>query len=231
MAGFIQMRRDPFRELMRSIPRSQRAATWAFWHEALMRANYEYANELERGQFVFGRDEMAKTLGISVSTVRTIVRRLVAASELTTVSTGKGTTATICKYDTYINTPENNGQQIYQQIDHSEEIEKIREIDSTPPTQEFGEVRGFLEAEGLVGDLEELGFRLSPTNLKHVRTFRSGYDGSNPADAIRVMIEKVQQRDGNGSIRKSRAALLAGMLKEGVLEAEVWDWRDRHDPF
>ena len=105
-SGFIPLRRAPYRDFKRKFPGKIRAGAVAFWSEALVRANFEdgyHEGELlRRGQFLFGRDELGKNIGLTVSKVRTIVERLEGLGELTTKSTSRGTVGTIVHYETYV---------------------------------------------------------------------------------------------------------------------------------
>jgi hypothetical protein len=148
MSGFIQLEREPFRRLMQKFRARQRAGAHAFWIEALMRANYEdgpYDGELlKRGQFLFGREEMARTLGLSERQVRTLTERFKKLSELTIETSSRGTKTTIVNYDTYVGSPPQNDQQNDQQTtskrpanDHSEEVNKqINKEENIVPFEE-----------------------------------------------------------------------------------------------
>jgi len=71
----------------------------------LLRANYKDQNlkgeVIPRGSFPFGRNELAKEIGISVQSLRTAIRKLESTNEISLKSTSKGTIATLCKYNDY----------------------------------------------------------------------------------------------------------------------------------
>ena len=56
---------------------------------------------IARGQFIGGRDELSARMGLTVREFRTIVTRLKTTSEMTSISTSRGTLYTIVNYDKY----------------------------------------------------------------------------------------------------------------------------------
>ena len=153
MSGFIQKYRTPFRELMRKFPRNLRIRAWAFWDEALMRANWEPGfidgEPLERGQFVFGREEMAEVLGISEREFRTIRDRFLKVSELTVESSNRGTIATIVNFDIYVRNISQTDQQSDQQSGQQTTSKRPANDHSVEPnsliTKEYKEKNGRIE--------------------------------------------------------------------------------------
>jgi hypothetical protein len=120
---------------MQRFKRSQRPKANAYWIEVLLRANWEPGPfdgiELKRGQFVFGRVELAQQLGISEHNVRAITGRFKKLGELTTISTSDGTIGTIVQYDTYAAAAKESNQPTNQRVtsyspasNHSEETKK-----------------------------------------------------------------------------------------------------------
>lgn len=133
--SFIQLRRSAYRNLMQQFPHRLRAGAAAYWIEVLLRANYEpgHANGqlLQRGQFLFGRDELAKTVGLSPRNVRTLTDHFEKHAELTINATSHGSIGTIVNYNAYVGTafatdPPNDQQMTSKRpaSDHSEETNK-----------------------------------------------------------------------------------------------------------
>ena len=139
--SFIQLRRNAYRSLVKKFRKRLRAGAAAYWSEVLLRANYETSHHdgelLERGQFLFGRDELAETIGLTPEKIRTINQHLQRYGELTIKTTRQGSIGTIVHYDTYVGTAATNNQPTNQQItneqptnNHSEETNKpiIQEV-------------------------------------------------------------------------------------------------------
>ena len=77
----------------------------SLWVYLLLTAQYEDTYEdgvyLKRGQVKFGRKKASQDLGISETTIRTCIKRLKMAQQITTKPTNKYTIITILKYDDY----------------------------------------------------------------------------------------------------------------------------------
>ena len=92
-----------------------------------------------RGSFPCGRDQLAKDIGITTQQLRTAFNKLKSTGEITTRTTSKGTSVTVCNYDSYQELQPADNQQSNQQVtnnqpasNHSirrEELKKVR----TPP--------------------------------------------------------------------------------------------------
>jgi len=137
MPGYVQKNRTAFRRLMQMFRRGVRANASAVCDEWLMRANFEAGFHdgirLERGDFLFGREETARLVGIGPGQVRTVATRLVKLGELTIRATSHGSIGTWCQFDTYVEPPLKNHQQPDHtptngrpSDDHSEEHESNR---------------------------------------------------------------------------------------------------------
>jgi hypothetical protein len=82
---------------------------WAFWCYCLLRANHRPCKvilgfteiELEPGQFVFGRKQASKDIGLSEQTVRTCLQTLKSTSNITIKSTNKFSIITIINWNSY----------------------------------------------------------------------------------------------------------------------------------
>ena len=72
--------------------------------------------EIKRGQLFVGRETLSKETGISESKIRTNLRRLEKSGFITRESSNKGTLITICNYDYYQGSKDDNIRQIHQQI-------------------------------------------------------------------------------------------------------------------
>ena len=100
---------------MNQFPKRIKTTAWAFCDEGLMRANFEdgqrHGLTLKRGQFLFGREEMADLIGVKSGQIRTIVDRLIGFGVLTTKPTSSGTIATFCDFDSYNTPPGESNQQ------------------------------------------------------------------------------------------------------------------------
>ena len=77
----------------------------AVWVELLLRARFDdgyYKGKLiKRGCAVYGREELAEVLGLTIQQVRTCIERLKSTNEITTESTSQYTIATIVKWEEY----------------------------------------------------------------------------------------------------------------------------------
>ena len=113
--SFIQLRRNEFRAFRTMFRPALRCAATALWAELLVRANWEDGyfdgQQLKRGQVVFGRKELGECTGISIHTVRTILRKLEQMEKLTIKSTSHGTIASIIEYDAYVGGVSQDNQQ------------------------------------------------------------------------------------------------------------------------
>ena len=83
----------------------------------------------------------------------------------------------------------------------------------------------------LVDDLEELDYSTySTTNIECIERFLESYNGPYPEDAIRVAIERVQEMEGNGTLKKSPKDLLATIFFDKEMDyAWVLDWDQKHN--
>ena len=87
----------------------------------LIKANHKDAkwqgNDVKRGQFISSLGNISNATGISVQTIRTILKKLEKTSEIEVKSTSQFTIVTICKYECYqdeneqANKPLTNNQQ------------------------------------------------------------------------------------------------------------------------
>jgi hypothetical protein len=120
----------------------------------LVEANFKDKNFkgtlFPRGSFPCGRDQLAKDIGITTQQLRTAFNKLKSTGEITTRTTSKGTSVTVCNYDSYQEMQPADNQQSNQQItnnqpasNHSirrEEPKKLRTTTTneqfTPPTLE-----------------------------------------------------------------------------------------------
>ena len=81
-----------------------------------MRCNWQDEKcGLKRGQFYFGREELAAMLGLKEQPVRTVLDKFVALGELTIESNNHGSTRTVVNFDTYIELPNTDSQRTNQQ--------------------------------------------------------------------------------------------------------------------
>jgi hypothetical protein len=84
----------------------------------LRRANHKQkrwrGNLINRGQLITSIEHLSNETGVSVQSVRTVLKNLKSTNEITTKGTNQNTTITICNYDSYqdddreINQPINN---------------------------------------------------------------------------------------------------------------------------
>lgn len=87
----------------------------------LLKANHKDAkwqgNDVKRGQFISSLGNISNATGISVQSIRTILKKLEKTNEIEIKSTNQYTIVTICKYESYqdkkesINKPITNNQQ------------------------------------------------------------------------------------------------------------------------
>ena len=103
-----------------------------------------------RGSFPCGRDQLAKDIGITTQQLRTAFNKLKSTGEITTRTTSKGTSVTVCNYDSYQELQPADNQQSNQQVtnnqpasNHSirrEELKKVRTPPSTKPKLDVSEL-------------------------------------------------------------------------------------------
>jgi biotin operon repressor len=90
----------------------------------LLKANHEPKKwkgiELNRGQFITGREKIRVETGISESTIRTCIDRLKKSNAITIKSTNKYSIITICNYDSYQQIKVENDQQNDQQLTNNQ---------------------------------------------------------------------------------------------------------------
>ena len=70
---------------------------------------------IPRGSFVTGRTDLATKTGLTEQQIRTAISKLKSTGEITTQTTNKGTTISVCNYDTYQSQGEASNQQSNQQ--------------------------------------------------------------------------------------------------------------------
>jgi DNA replication protein DnaD len=97
---------------------------WFFWCWCLMKATHKPIKqvvgfnlvELEPGQFVFGLNQASIETGISVQTIRTILKNLKNTENLTLKSTNKYSIVTIINWNTYQDDSHQTNNQINNQL-------------------------------------------------------------------------------------------------------------------
>lgn len=98
---------------------------WIFWTYCLMKANHKKNYKqiigfqeivLQPGQFIFGRKKASEETGLSERNIRTCVRFLENAKNLTIKSTNKFSIISIIKWDTYQDKNNITDQQTDQQV-------------------------------------------------------------------------------------------------------------------
>lgn len=94
----------------------------AVWVELLLRARFEdgYYNGklIKKGCAVFGREELAKKLGLQPQQIRTCINRLKSTNEITTESTNRFTIVRIVKWEEYQYLLKDDNQENNQQSNH-----------------------------------------------------------------------------------------------------------------
>lgn len=82
----------------------------------LLKANHKDGKwqgmEVKRGQFVSSLGNISSSTGISVQTIRTILKKLEKTNEIELKSTSQFTIVTICKYDCYQDETESTNKQL-----------------------------------------------------------------------------------------------------------------------
>ena len=82
----------------------------------LLKANHKDASwqgmEVKRGEFISSLGKISSDTGISLQTLRTLLKKLESTNEIEVKSTNKFTTITICKYDSYQDETEDTNKQL-----------------------------------------------------------------------------------------------------------------------
>ena len=82
----------------------------------LLKANHKDGKwqgmEVKRGQFISSLGKISSDTGISLQTLRTLLKKLESTNEIEVKSTNKFTTVTICKYDSYQDETEDTNKQL-----------------------------------------------------------------------------------------------------------------------
>jgi DNA-binding transcriptional MerR regulator len=82
----------------------------------LLKANHKDASwqgtEVKRGEFISSLGKISSDTGISLQTLRTLLKKLESTNEIEVKSTNKFTTVTICKYDSYQDETEDTNKQL-----------------------------------------------------------------------------------------------------------------------
>ena len=84
--------------------------------------------QIERGQVVVGRKQLAIDLGISEQQVRTAINKLKSTSELTSRSTNKYSIVTLVNYDNYQSSNQQNNQQANQPSTNNQPQTTIKQL-------------------------------------------------------------------------------------------------------
>jgi hypothetical protein len=91
------------------------ANTMRLFLHCCLRANFEDAQwrgiDIKRGDFITSTKTLSKELKLSENKIRLSIKKLISTGEITSKTTNKNTTITVCNYDTYnSNKSENNKQ-------------------------------------------------------------------------------------------------------------------------
>ena len=82
----------------------------------LLKANHKDASwqgmKVKRGEFISSLGKISSDTGISLQTLRTLLKKLESTNEIEVKSTNKFTTVTICKYDSYQDETEDTNKQL-----------------------------------------------------------------------------------------------------------------------
>lgn len=82
----------------------------------LLKANHKDASwqgmQVKRGEFISSLGKISSDTGISLQTLRTLLKKLESTNEIEVKSTNKFTTVTICKYDSYQDETEDTNKQL-----------------------------------------------------------------------------------------------------------------------
>lgn len=193
--------------------------------ELLLRANYEPGEyrgvQIEAGQAVYGRKELALRLGISEQGVRTAIDHLKSTHEIRTYSTNKFTVATIENWDLYQGSDDednqrstNNQPTTNQQLTTSKK-EKNKEdiyISKEIYSREIAEIVSYLN--------EKLETRYSPKTRKTIDCITARIrEGHYTVDDFKTVIDKkYAEWHGNPKMEKFlRPETLFGNKFEGYL--------------
>ena len=116
-----------------------------FFLTILFMANYEDKKwcgiTVKRGQFITSRGSLSKIVGMSERTVRTCIERLKSTNEITTQTTNRYTLITICKYEQYQQTGNENDQQNDQPTDQQATNKRPTNDQQTTTTKEIKEYK------------------------------------------------------------------------------------------
>jgi len=95
--------------------------------------------------FPCGRDQLAKDIGITTQQLRTAFNKLKSTGEITTRTTSKGTSVTVCNYDSYQEMQPADNQQSNQQVTNNQpasnhsirkkELKKVRTTTNEDKTE------------------------------------------------------------------------------------------------
>ena len=150
----------------------------------LVEANFKDKNFkgtlFPRGSFPCGRDQLAKDIGITTQQLRTAFSKLKSTGEITTKTTSKGTSVTVCNYDSYQEVQPADNQQSNQQSTNNQpasnhsiikkEGKKVRTFSkpSVEEVSEYGKTRdaNFDEAEKFTDFYESKGWKVGSSPMK-----------------------------------------------------------------
>ena len=134
VSGFCPIHVENFLALMDNFPPFLRASAAFFWTIALMRCRrFSTENGLQRGQFYYGRDALARQLGVSPKTILTLEKRFQNGGEIVRESTNERTTLTLLKFDSYVIDENINGKRLAneRQTVGNKPKEKVKEKETT----------------------------------------------------------------------------------------------------
>ncbi|MSR83014.1 MAG: hypothetical protein EXS58_08830 [Candidatus Latescibacteria bacterium] len=247
--GYIQKQRSPFRELLQKIPPRLRANAWAFWDLALMRCNWEdEAGGLRRGQFYFGRQEMAEELGLTPQKFRTVLKRFCDLGELTIQANNHGSRGTVDQFNIYVEPhggsgigngskltrqqPADNQQLTTLKNLRAEELERREYSPEARRASGPGNADAFPAAhteirerpalsENLVAALEALGYGFRREGYRSAcYEFITSEDRGE--SAVWFALNKVWERYDNDTIRTSPEVLLLSIFRNGLMPDEQY---------
>ena len=106
--------------------------------------------ELERGQLVYGEEEIGVACGLTRHRVRTLLDRLVKLGELAIKADNHGSTATVVRYGVYVADDaaagQHSGQQVASKRPASGHKQKVKEEDTSNRIEDSGRPRdGFMD--------------------------------------------------------------------------------------
>lgn len=91
------------------------ANTMRLFLHCCLRANFEDAQwrgiDIKRGDFITSTKTLSKELKLSENKIRLSIKKLISTGEITSKTTNKNTTITICNYDTYNSSKSENNKQ------------------------------------------------------------------------------------------------------------------------